>query len=272
VHWFLLRRARRHAATRRHSATVGSHLRTRITVALRLLAWLDEHDLPLGRLDQASLDAWLACGNTSRYPVRYFLGWAAARGLAPRLTVPSLPPQDPAQVLDETQRWALLRRCLAEEAMPLDTRAAAALVLLFGLPLSRIRHLTVEQLDLRGTRGFFTVGRHPLLLPPRLADLLRRLADTSRSRASLADGQAARRWLLASMPDQPATPRSSAWRATFRPRSWPTCSACTPAPPSIGPRWPSATGRLPRRADRRHGKRGSRGGLRTRTGMKGRTC
>ncbi len=179
VHWFLLRRARRRAATRRHPATAGSYLRTRITVALRLLAWLDEHHLPLDRLDQASLDAWLAGGNTSHYTIRDFLDWAAARGPAPRLTVPSLPRQDPEQILDDTQRWAQLRRCLTDETMPLDTRAAAALALLYGLPLSRIRHLTVDQLNLRGTRSFL---HRPA--PAAAATAARRPAATTRRHAT----------------------------------------------------------------------------------------
>ncbi len=118
--------------------------------------------------------------------------------LAPRLTVRSLPRQDPEQILDDTQRWALLRRCLTDETMPLDTRAAAALVLLFGLPLSRIRHLT---------------------------DLLQRLADTPPTRASLANAnaQARQRWLFPGLTPGRPTSRSGlqlklcAYRVDARP-------------------------------------------------------
>src|SRR6266511_2199745 len=145
--------------------------------------------------------------------------------LAPRLTVRSLPRQDPEQILDDTQRWALLRRCLTDETMPLDTRAAAALVLLFGLPLSRIRHLTVDQLELGGTRSFLATGRHPLLLPLRLVDLLQRLADTPPTRASLANAnaQARQRWLFPGLTPGRPTSRSGlqlklcAYRVDARP-------------------------------------------------------
>ena len=109
--------------------------------------------------------------------------------------------------------------------MPLDTRAAAALVLLFGLPLSRIRHLTVDQLELGGTRSFLATGRHPLLLPLRLVDLLQRLADTPPTRASLANAnaQARQRWLFPGLTPGRPTSRSGlqlklcAYRVDARP-------------------------------------------------------
>ena len=80
--------------------------------------------------------------------------------------------------------------------MPLDLRAAAALVLLFGLPVSRIRHLTIDQLDIGETRTLLRTGRHPLVLPPKLGVLLQRLADTPHTRARLAGAPDSPRWLF----------------------------------------------------------------------------
>jgi hypothetical protein len=196
AHWFLLRRARRRASARRQPALAGSYLRTQITIALTLLAWLDEHDQALADLDQPSLDTWLAGGNTNSYNIRNFLIWATARSLAPELTVPLRPRQQPEQILDETERWNLLRRCLNDNTITLDTRAAAALVLLFGLPISRIRHLTTDQLDVGEAGCFLRTGRHPLLLPPKLATLLTQLADTPSTAARLSKRDNASRWLF----------------------------------------------------------------------------
>jgi hypothetical protein len=206
VHWFLLRRARRRAATRRQPATAGGYLRTRILVALDLLTWLDQQQLSLAQLDQSSLEAWLAAGNSSSYTIRYFLDWATARELTRSLTVPTLPRQTPDQILDEADRWALLQRCLTDETMPLDVRAAGALVLLFGLPLSRIRHLTIDQVHTTGTRSFLRTGRHPLPLPPRLAVLIHQLAETPLTRARLVTSGTASRWLFPGLtPGRPTT-------------------------------------------------------------------
>ena len=196
AHWFLLRRARRRATTRRQPALAGPYLRTQITIALTLLAWLDEHNLSLADLDQPHLDTWLADGNTNHYNIRNFLIWAAARNLAPTLTVPLRPRQQPEQILDETERWNLLQRCLTDDTITLDTRAAAALLLLFGLPISRIRHLTINQLDIGQTSSFLRTGRHPLLLPPKLATLLTQLADTPRTTARLSTADNTVRWLF----------------------------------------------------------------------------
>jgi hypothetical protein len=196
THWFLLRRARRRAATRRQPAVANSYLRTRITTAVKLPTWLDKRDLPLAQLDQPTLDAWLADGNASSYTIRYFLDWAQTHKLAPKLTVPLLPRQDPERILDEQQRWDLLQRSLTDEGMPLDIRAAAALLLLFGLPVSRIRHLTVDQLDISDERSLLRTGQHPLLLPPKLANLLKRLARDPQTRARLTKSDNSPHWLF----------------------------------------------------------------------------
>lgn len=196
AHWFLLRRARRRAASRRQPALAGPYLRTQVTIALNLLAWLDQHDLALADLDQPSLDAWLAGGNTNRSNIRNFLRWAASRGLAPELTVAVRLRQQPERFLDESERWRLLRRCLSDGTIGLDIRAAAALLLLFGLPISRIRHLTVDQLDIGDTDCFLRTGRHPLLLPPKLANLLAQLADAPSTPARLPTKAKTTRWLF----------------------------------------------------------------------------
>lgn len=146
AHWHLLRRARRRAAQRRRPAEPGSFLRTRVLVALEFLTWLDEHGLDLGGLRQDGLDRWLDAGNTRTYAIRYFLSWTTGRGLTGKLTVPSIPRQQPSQLMDEDGHWQLLKRCLTDSTMALDTRAAGALIPLFGLHASHVRHLTATQL------------------------------------------------------------------------------------------------------------------------------
>src|SRR5664280_414887 len=178
VHWFLPKRARRRAARRRFPAESGTFLRTRVSVALELLAWLDEHDLALQTLTQPQLEQWLATGNTRTYTIRYFLGWAHRRGIAEQLTVPTVPRQDPARILNEDDRWAQLNRCLTDTTMPLDVRAAGALILLFGLPTSRIRQLRAEHLHEHDGATYLHVGVHPLIVPPKLAVLLHELTQS----------------------------------------------------------------------------------------------
>lgn len=148
----------------------------------------------------------MARGNADSYRVRFFLYWAATHDLVPRLSVPRRPQSAPERILDDTDRWALLRRCLTDETMPLDTRAAAALILLYGLPLSRVRHLRIDQLDLHGPRRLLRIGRCPLLLPPRLAGLLGRLAERPHTRSRVVTEHTGSRWLFPGLtPGRPAS-------------------------------------------------------------------
>lgn len=177
-------------------------MRTR--VALDFLDWLDARGLALGELRQSDLERWLESGSTCLYDIRYFLSWATGRGLTSKLAVPSRPRQNPSSLLDEDERWQLLSRCLSDETMPLDTRAAGALILLFGLTTSRIRHLTTGQLTRSGEFSYLTIDRHPVLLPPRLAKILHKLADAPRTRAALTRASRGEPWLFPGLvPGQP---------------------------------------------------------------------
>lgn len=207
VHWFLLRRARRRAAHRGRPAMAGSYVRTRIRVTFELLTWLDQDELALGDLTQDRLDQWLAAGNTRNYSIRYFLGWATKRGLLPELTVPAIPRQDPVRILDEDERWHQLSRLLNDAAMPPDVRAAGAMVLLFGLPTSRIRHLHTGHLREHNGQTHLDIGSPPLPIPPKLAVLLRQLTDEPARQARINADTSGPRWLFPGLlPGRPAAP------------------------------------------------------------------
>jgi hypothetical protein len=142
LHWHLLRRARDRAGKHTYPTTAGRDLRRRILVALDLLNWVDAQGTTLGDLRQDDLDRWLDEEHTQRRNrIRYFLNWTSARGLSRRLTVPLIPRQEPADLLDDDERWQLLQRCLTDEELPIEARAAGALILLFALQAQRIRHL-----------------------------------------------------------------------------------------------------------------------------------
>jgi hypothetical protein len=187
AHWFVLRRARRAAARsqgfRRGSADFA---RARIIVALDLLAWLDQTQLALADLTQPILDQWLAEGSTARRAIRYFLQWAHDRRVTGDLEVTLPPKTGPAELLSDDERVAQLRRCLTDEELPLDLRAAGTLMLLFGLLLSRVLQLRTTDMVLDAGDTFLTIDGHRLLLPPRVADLLHRLRCQPRPRWTLA--------------------------------------------------------------------------------------
>jgi hypothetical protein len=181
----VLRRARRAAARRTFTRGSADFARARVLAGLDLLSWLDQHDHDLCDLTQADLDRWLTDGTTSRRAVRYFLQWAHGRGLAGDLVVPLPPRQEPARLLAEDDHIRQLDRCLTDEAMPLDLRAGGALVLLFGMLVSRITQLTKDDVVEDGQATCLCVDGHRLMLPPRLAHLVRQLRDQDEPRWTL---------------------------------------------------------------------------------------
>ncbi|MFI8850189.1 hypothetical protein ACIGW3_08350 [Streptomyces sp. NPDC053499] len=161
LHWFLHRRARQRAATRRHPAPADRHLRRRVRVALDFLAWTDQRRLALEDLAQEHIDDWVAGAiSQRRYLIRYFLKWTMSRRLTRELTVPSIPRQEPQNLLDEDDRWPLLQRCLTDDALPTDVRAAGAITLLFGPSTERLCHLTPEHLRFGDQHAHLVLARH----------------------------------------------------------------------------------------------------------------
>lgn len=197
LHWHLLRRARTRASQRTYPTTPGRELRRRILVALDLLAWIDSQGTSLADLLQEDLDRWLDEETTQRRNrVRYFLAWTADRRLSRQLTIPAIPRTDPADFLDDTERWQLLHRCLTDETLPIEARAVGALTLLFALQPRRIRHLTADQLTEKDENTYLRAGRHPILLPPRLGALLRELASRPPTPLMIPYGPTTPRWLF----------------------------------------------------------------------------
>ncbi len=205
LHWFLLRRARSRASTRRYPVSAGRDLRRRVLVALELLTWLDKQGITLKQLRQDDLDRWLDEEDTQRRNrIRYFLTWTTGRGLTRQLSVPLSPRQQPADLLGDDERWQLLQRCLTDEALPVDVRAAGGLVLLFGLQAQRIRHLTADHVELGDDDTYLSAGRHRILLPPRLGALMTELAARPPARLMISHGPRAPRWLFPGrVPGQP---------------------------------------------------------------------
>ena len=178
AHWTLLRRARHQARTSgRFSDGSSDNIRTKLRAVLRLLAWIDAQDPTLEGHDQGTLDRWLITQpRTSGGATRQFVGWARRAGLTGNIDIPKPKAQAILDPIGEDDRWEHLRRLPTNEQLPLDTRAAGSLVLLYGLPVSRISELRADHLTSRDGHTYLSLGAHPLLLPPAVATLINRQA------------------------------------------------------------------------------------------------
>jgi hypothetical protein len=128
--------------------------------------------------------------------VRYFLQWAHGRGLAGDLNVPLPPRQEPERLLAERDHIHQLDRCLADEAMPLDLRVGGALVLLFGMLVSKVTQLTRDDVIEDGQATWLAIDGHRLMLPAKLAHLVRQLRDQDGARWTLGRLGAPVPWLF----------------------------------------------------------------------------
>jgi hypothetical protein len=170
----VLRRARRRSRGRGASTmSAAGWARGRILAALAFLAWLDDRGAALGSATQADIDDWLHGATRYRYLLRDFLTWASARRLAGEVTVPALPPSELTGLISEDSRWELLSRCLRDPGIPLDVRTAGALLLLYGQFVSRLTRLTAADIEQHGPDTCLRLDTVPVLLPPRLATLVR---------------------------------------------------------------------------------------------------
>ncbi|MGY6655354.1 hypothetical protein ACXIZN_24645 [Amycolatopsis sp. TRM77291] len=211
MHWTLLRRARHRARIRPFTPAAGNWLRTRVRATLNFLTWLDEQHLTLATITQAKIDQWLTATPTySTYAAREFLYWARQHHLTGDVTIPKKPHHHSLAPITEDDRWTQLRRCLHETALPTAVRAAGALVLLFGLPLSRIT--TLQHHDIHTDpdgNDWLQLADHRLLLPAAVAALLRDQRDHGTGTGTgTGTGMLARdehRWLFpGGLPGRPA--------------------------------------------------------------------
>ncbi|MFJ9371020.1 hypothetical protein ACIRRA_42345 [Nocardia sp. NPDC101769] len=175
--WHLLHRARRRAH-RRGTFTVGSSINVRRTIrtALQFLGWLDDQQIDLAAVTQHDIDAWLIGGTSRRYLARYFLHWAAGKHLAPaEIIIPAPKSGQPKTFSSYADHVRQLDRCLHDSNLPVDVRAAGALILLFGLRTTEVITLRADQLVEDASNRYLRIGDRTIPLPPLLADLLQRL-------------------------------------------------------------------------------------------------
>jgi hypothetical protein len=204
--WQVLRRARCRVARRPFTAaSAGTRARATITAAMTFLAWLDQRGQTLRTLRQPDVDDWLA-GGPQHHEIRPFLRWTSDRGLTPGIEVPARPVRTQTRpVMTDTELCEQLRRCLTETALPVDVRAAGALVTLYAVPLSRLAHMTAERLTRTGGDAYLSIDRSAVILPPAVAGLLEESAG-SRIRSALGRSAPGRQWLFpGASPGRPAS-------------------------------------------------------------------
>nr|WP_024127029.1 hypothetical protein [Streptomyces sp. F8]AHE39750.1 Hypothetical protein pFRL5_87 [Streptomyces sp. F8] len=172
--WGVLRSARRRADKGRYGLGSANSDRRSIRAAIKFMPWLDDNSITLCDLDQEGLDLWLTTNPTQRRDLAAFIRWAVARRLTNKVAIKTKKAGLPSQFLDTDDLNQQLRRCLNDDTLPLEARIIGALTSLYALPTTRILELTTDRFHRDGDDAYLTIGKHPVLLPPRLAVLIER--------------------------------------------------------------------------------------------------
>ena len=148
LRWQLLPRLRRRADSGVPMTASLNNARLTLRAVLTLLETTRRDGQTLADLTQADVDRWFARpASATCWLARGFLTWSRARSHLPRtLTIPPPPPRSARPPLDHEHRWAIARRLVTDDTIRADDRIAAALLVLYGQPLTRIAWLTSDDI------------------------------------------------------------------------------------------------------------------------------
>lgn len=175
--WQVLARLRKRADSGESMAHSANNSRGALRSVIELLDQLADHDRNLQTATQADLDCWFAHPGANRWLARPFLIWARQRHhLSRQIRLPPTPAQAPRPTVDDPGRWDIARQLVADDTLAIDDRVAAALVVLYGQPLSRIVRLAITDV-LHGPDGTvaLNVDGHPMPIHEPFATLIAKL-------------------------------------------------------------------------------------------------
>jgi integrase len=170
--WDVLPRLRARAEKKPVTPAARRHAGDQVKRATAFLQWLSGRGLTLADCRQADIDAWYAGNNEhARNYTRPFLQWCMRNKLTRRFQLPQAVTRHAAP-LSGGERVSQLGRVLTAHDLPLRARVAAALVLLYAQPLSRIVRLTLDDVIRDGDQVLLRLGEPPSPVPAPVADLL----------------------------------------------------------------------------------------------------
>ncbi|WP_328792949.1 MULTISPECIES: hypothetical protein [unclassified Streptomyces] len=205
--WHQMRRLRAKAEKGPLGRSQTNHTKQEVLQAGAFLAWLAGRGRAIGQCQQADIDAWHTECVATRRPTQSFLRWCMKSGRMPRLTLPPAVITQDSEPLHQHRKLAILRRVLNDDSLPLRARAAAALVLLYAQPVSRIVRLAVDDVIDDETVVTVRLGDPPSPLPKPVADLMRAYMQ-SRQHLPYASSRSSQ-WLFPGrQPGQPMNPVS----------------------------------------------------------------
>ena len=169
--WHQLRKLRAKADRGPLGISPAGEARQQLTQAGSFLVWLTGRGVLLEHCRQVDVDAWHTENYATRQPTRPFLIWAMKTDRMPALIIPFRSTRNP-EPMGERHRIAALGRLVTDEDLPLRSRVAGSLVLLFAQPVTRIVRLTIDDVIQDGNHTALRLGDPLTPVPEPLASLL----------------------------------------------------------------------------------------------------
>lgn len=142
----------------------------------RFLNELHDHQRDLARCRQSDIDAWFAQPGQSHKNIRAFLTWAKDhRHLSRELDLPPARTRSARNAIDQQQRWDVARRLVEDDTIEPDDRLAAAFVVLYAQPLTRVAALAISDVRRDGDRVTVNFDGHDIDLPEPFATIATQL-------------------------------------------------------------------------------------------------
>ncbi len=194
--WHHLRRIRQYSAAGKETWAAVHSSKQEITEVIKFLTWLHEtHARSLDECVQGDVDAWLATGPTTRRIIRTFFVWAVDKRLCSHIVIGHRKAKT-VRILTQEQRLDWLGECLTSTSETLPYRVAAAFLLLYAQPITKIVALQASDVIVTPNEVRLNFGGPAVPLPEPFASLLKELLENRPNLQTNNHGES--RWLFPS--------------------------------------------------------------------------
>jgi hypothetical protein len=211
VRWEVMARLRRRHDQGRPITASTRSARRQVRTTATFVTMLHTRQRTIATATQHDIDDWFAEPGDAQWVIRPFLSWSKrVRELPRHLAIPSRVARPSTQPIDGEERWRTAQWLLTDDTIDPADRVAAALVVIYGQPLSRIVTLTTAHIEVAESNVYLQLGHHPLDLPEPLATHVQQLPTQRRHGAA---AHLPNTWLFAgSHAGAPLAPNSLAIR------------------------------------------------------------
>jgi hypothetical protein len=169
----------------RRWASFAYHARATVTQVTAFVTGLHDVGHTLATCQQADLDRFFTATPSTGSHIRSFLTWAQHRPhLSRTLQLPPSRRGSLAAPADVEHRWSIARRLVHDSTLDIADRVAAALVVLYAQPISRIVALTTADVHIVDGTVTVALGPDQLEPPEPFATLITRLPHRRRHGAA----------------------------------------------------------------------------------------